>query len=160
MGNAAATLGCSQCEKYADIVARRRVLARTYDARLRGVAGISMPETVPGATYSHYVARVENADHFVAEVAKSGVELGRVIDYCVPDMPAYKPYATSADLPVTRRLNSEVVNLPLGVTDRQAQQVVKAILRALERRKSGTKAQPGPPIRPFKTPGKFSVTAR
>jgi dTDP-4-amino-4,6-dideoxygalactose transaminase len=160
MGNAAATLGCSQCEKYADIVARRRVLARTYDARLRGVAGISVPETVPGATYSHYVARVENADHFVAEVAKSGVELGRVIDYCVPDMPAYKPYATSADFPVTRRLNSEVVNLPLGVTDRQAQQVVKAILRALERRKSGTKAQPSPPIRPFKTPGKFSVAAR
>jgi hypothetical protein len=75
-------------------------------------------------------------------------------------MPAYKPYATSADFPVTRRLNSEVVNLPLGVTDRQAQQVVKAILRALERRKSGTKAQPSPPIRPFKTPGKFSVAAR
>jgi dTDP-4-amino-4,6-dideoxygalactose transaminase len=155
MGNAAATLGCSQCKKYSDIVARRRALAQIYDSRLRGAPGITVPETVAGSTYSHYVVRVENADGFVDEVAKSGVELGRVIDYCVPDMPAYKPYAASADFPVTRRLNSEVINLPLGVTDRAARRVIKAVLRGLDGRKTRTKAQPRPPIWPLKAPWKL-----
>jgi hypothetical protein len=61
-----------------------------------------------------------------ARAAQRGVELGRVIDYCVPDMPAYRTMVpTAADFSVTRRLNAEIINLPLQVSEKQAMRVAE-----------------------------------
>ena len=50
---------------------------------------------IKGATYSHFVALVKNKKHWVDEFYKRGMQLGILIEYCIPYMPAYKKYKKS-----------------------------------------------------------------
>lgn len=122
-------VGIAQCERYASIVARHRALAEIYDEELADLPGLVRPPLVDGATYSHYVPRHAAPDELAKRMAKSGVEIGRVIDYNMPDMPAYRRYVPStASFPRARQLNKEVINLPLHVNVAEARRIA-ALLR-------------------------------
>ncbi|MEM5471122.1 DegT/DnrJ/EryC1/StrS family aminotransferase [Hoeflea sp. AS60] len=128
IGRAEASVGVRQCAEYRNIIDRRRRIAAFYDEALADVCPEGRPPLVDGATYSHYVVRVDDPGDLVKAAAKRGIELGRLIDYCVPDMKAYRELAsTQGPFDETRRLNASVVNLPIWVDQRQAERVVKAI---------------------------------
>src|SRR5690606_3149979 len=93
MSRAEASAGLRQVQGYDSIIAHRRSVAAIYDEELRNCPGLNRPPLVDGATYSHYVARVADPDTICTAMQQNGVELGRLIDYCIPDMPAYSPYA-------------------------------------------------------------------
>ena len=133
MSRAEASVGCRQTRIYNDIVAHRRQVAEIYDAALRGYEKLIPPPLVPGATYSHYVVRISNADRICTEMAETGVELGRVIDYCIPGMPAYKKYVKDHGVfQRTRQLNQEVVNLPLHVSGAVARHLARMLVKRIE----------------------------
>ena len=93
---------------------------------------LERPPLVSGATYSHYVPRLTHPDALVRKMADDGVELGRLIDYCIPDMPAYRAYRMEgSSFPRTHKLNREVVNLPLHVTTGEASRIAGAVRRHL-----------------------------
>ena len=128
IGRAEASVGIRQCADYRSIIDRRRRIAAFYDEALADVFPQGHPPIVNGATYSHYVLRVADPDGLVKAAVKRGIELGRLIDYCVPDMQAYRELTSNqGPFDQTRRLNASVVNLPVWVDERQAERVVDAI---------------------------------
>jgi perosamine synthetase len=132
LGRAEGSLGVRQIASYGEIISRRRRIAAYYDAELAEIFPQSRPPLVDGATYSHYVLRVRDPDQLCSVALKHGIELGRVIDYCIPDMPAYREIsAGQGPFDETRKLNAAVVNLPIWVGERGARQVVST-LRQLE----------------------------
>lgn len=129
MCQAEASVGQLQITRYPEIIARRRRLAELYDRLLEDCPGLVRPPIVPGATYSHYLARVKDPDRLVEALRRRGIELGRLIDYCVPDMAAYRAYVPEGlEFPVTRQLNREVVNLPMHVSDQDARRIAAAVI--------------------------------
>lgn len=132
IGRAEASVGVRQCSAYRGIIERRRRIAAFYDEALAEVLPDARPPLVDGATYSHYVLRVADPDGMVKAAARRGIELGRLIDYCVPDMMAYRAMtSTLGPFDETRRLNASVVNLPVWVDETQARRVVEVIQAAM-----------------------------
>src|SRR5262249_25323374 len=85
-----AAVGLAQLEKYAHVVERRRAHAAFSASRLASTSQRVLPPLVDGATYSHYVVRVADRAACIARMAKQGVQLGELIQYSVPEMPAYR----------------------------------------------------------------------
>lgn len=128
IGRAEASVGVRQCAAYRGIIDRRRRIAAFYDEALADVLPDARPPLVDGATYSHYVLRVADPDAMLKAAAHRGIELGRLIDYCIPDMTAYRAMTTTqGPFDETRRLNASVVNLPVWVDETQARRVVEGI---------------------------------
>ena len=135
MCRAEAAVGIRQVRRYATIIAHRRGIAEVYDQALQGVPGLQRPQLVEGATYSHYVARVSHADWLVKAARGRGLELGRVIDYTIPDMAAYQPYrGAHSDFRVSRLISAEAVNLPLHVSKLQAERIAHTFKTLLAER--------------------------
>lgn len=109
-----ARIGLTQLARYDAFVAAREAQVHAYDEALRGIDGVERPPIVDGATYSHYVVRVADPEWWVRALAAHGVELGRVIDYSVPHMPAYAGVDTRSAFPVARACSRGVINLPLS----------------------------------------------
>jgi perosamine synthetase len=137
MSGVEARVGIAQTLKYRHIVARRRDTAKVYDQRLRGLAGLRLPPLVDGATYSHYVVRVEEREALLAAALTRGVELGRQIDYSIPDMSAYRRSvdADSMACPVASYLAKSSVNLPLSVGPDMATRTLQVLRDSLGERR-------------------------
>ncbi|MGD9914395.1 MAG: DegT/DnrJ/EryC1/StrS family aminotransferase [Rhizobiaceae bacterium] len=124
IGRAEASVGVVQSKAYEDIVRRRQAIAQLYDSLLRPRFAEALPPIVEGATYSHYVMRVADPDGLRKQALKRGIELGRVIDYSIPDMPAYREMsAAQGPFEETRRLNRSVINVPIWVDEARARRI-------------------------------------
>lgn len=133
IGNTEASVGVRQCAAYPGIIERRRATAAFYDEALKDIFPTGRPPLVEGATYSHYVVRTKDPVELVRLALDAGLELGRVIDYCVPEMPAYREITLDqGPFDETRKLNASVVNIPIWVDQRGAEKIAD-ILRKLPR---------------------------
>ena len=108
-----ARVGQVQVGRYRSIVAARRRLAAHYDRALSEVAGVTRPPLVDGATYSHYVPASPDPEAQVANALRRRIQLGRLIAYNIPDMPAYQgARSLPPGCPVARELARVALNLP------------------------------------------------
>jgi dTDP-4-amino-4,6-dideoxygalactose transaminase len=135
MTGVGARVGQAQCKRYASIVNEHRAAAACYAKCLQGIGDLELPPLVSGATYSHFVIRVKDAGTRRPLLNRSlarGVELGQLIEYSVPEMPAYRkrPGARFA-CPVSARLVHTTVNLPVWGGERLARKVSKVVLEEL-----------------------------
>jgi dTDP-4-amino-4,6-dideoxygalactose transaminase len=124
-----ARVGVAQITKYAPIIARRREVAQYYDEQLRSLSRLRLPPIVDGATYSHYVVRVDRRDALLERALQRGVQLGTLIEYSIPEMPAYQARALAgqAACPIASRMAQMSVNLPLCCGLKGAAQTVKVL---------------------------------
>jgi dTDP-4-amino-4,6-dideoxygalactose transaminase len=122
-----ARVGLTQLIRYPKIVRQQQENARYYTEKLRGISNLVLPPLVEGATYSHYVARATDHEQHLARARTAGVELGRVIQYSIPEMPAYQKY-TDRDFPNARQAMHTVLNLPVRVSESDRWRVVEALL--------------------------------
>jgi dTDP-4-amino-4,6-dideoxygalactose transaminase len=129
MSAAEAQVGVVQLRKYERILEKRRDCARYYHDALGGVAGLRLPPLVEGATYSHYVLRVSDRNRLIRGMRRKGVQLGRLIDYSIPHMSAYRPYAGGGEFPNALRCSQESVNLPIhaSLSTLERERVVQGI---------------------------------
>ncbi|MDR7866260.1 MAG: DegT/DnrJ/EryC1/StrS family aminotransferase [Sporomusaceae bacterium] len=86
---AEAAVGNVQIGRYYDIIARRREVAKYYNANLKGFKGLIIPPLIDGATYSHYVIRTRGKEQLIKFGLQHGVQFGQLIEYCIPEMPSY-----------------------------------------------------------------------
>ena len=123
-----ARIGLIQCKRYVDIVSHRRKIANIYHQELQGLNNLKLPPNRKGATVSHYVIQTEFADIVERSLLSKGYQLGRLIDYEVPDMPIYKNEPYFGDH-MSRDFPSRVLNLPVhkGVSKRKALAIAKYI---------------------------------
>ena len=126
-----ARVGTAQTAKYRDIVSRRRDIAALYDRELAAVPWVQRPPRIEGATYSHYVCQVPDRDALVAHAARDGIELGILIEYCIPRMRAYLERAPGPprSFPVAERLARSCVNLPVTCSEAQALEACRVLAR-------------------------------
>ena len=109
-----ARVGQAQIARYGEIIRKRRQAAAFYDEHLRGVPGLRLPPLVEGATYSHYVPRIERREELIRFAFRHGVQLGRLIEYSIPEMTAYRAREGSrVPCPVAGQLARTAVNLPV-----------------------------------------------
>ena len=125
MAGIEARVGVEQLAKYRNIIGHRRKIAELYDRSLASLPWLRRPPLVEGATYSHYVCRVDERDRLVAYAARQGVELGILIEYCIPEMRAYlaRHSGPPRSFPVASVLARSCINLPVTCSEQQALQI-------------------------------------
>jgi dTDP-4-amino-4,6-dideoxygalactose transaminase len=130
-----ARVGLVQLAKYPDIVKRRIAFAHYYDRALRGTPEWVLPPIVDGATYSHYVIRVQDRGATVAAFRRHGIQLGEVIEYSVPHMRAYGP-ADSREFPNSWLASRHLINLPMqaDLDERRLEAIVECAREVASRR--------------------------
>ncbi|MBQ4568197.1 MAG: DegT/DnrJ/EryC1/StrS aminotransferase family protein [Desulfovibrio sp.] len=119
-----ARVGVVQCGRYTSIIANRRRNAAAYTEALRHIPGITLPPHDDGATWSHYTILVDRREALLDRALRAGIQLGRLIEYNIPDMPAYRARPGYRDCPRARRLAEHSVNLPVWCGPRDVQRVI------------------------------------
>ena len=132
-----AALGVSQMDKLTPFIARRRALAKQYDAALADLS-LRVPGRLEGADSSWhlYVIRLDDsARHRTVFEALRAKEIGVNLHYIpVHLQPFYKNLGFSTgDFPVAEDYYARAISIPLyaGLTDDEQSSVVKAIKEAL-----------------------------
>ena len=123
-------VGAIQCERFSEILTNRLKVAAYYNENLQGVGDLVLPLFEDGATYSHYVPQTKYRDAIMKHSLQRGVQIGQLIEYCIPEMPVYKDRpGCRLNYPVASRLARETINLPvsLGGSIEKASQVVSAL---------------------------------
>lgn len=100
--------------------AKRRALAQTYHAGLRGIDGV-MPITSAASDSEHvyhlFVVRVtkpgRTRDELAVWLKEKGIETGVHYPLGVHMQPAFKAYAGAASFPVTEQAVKEILSLPM-----------------------------------------------
>jgi dTDP-4-amino-4,6-dideoxygalactose transaminase len=97
--------------------ASRRLAAGRYDAQLASVPGIATPLVADGRrhVYHLYVIRTPERDALAAALKAEGIQTGLHYPIPVHWQPGYR-HARGDSLPVTERVASEVLSLPLFPT--------------------------------------------
>jgi dTDP-4-amino-4,6-dideoxygalactose transaminase len=116
---------------------QRRAAAARYDALLQTVPGVVAPVEPPGSksAYHLYVVRVSHRDQVLSKLTEAGIGTG--IHYPVP-VHLQNAYADlgyqRGDLPVTEKLSSEILSLPMfpHLTAEDQQRVVRELAKAIE----------------------------
>ena len=114
-----------------ELIDRRVEIANRFLAEMKNPK-VQLPTTAPDCThvYHLFVVQVEDREGFMAHLKEHGV--GSDIHYPIPPFLA-KPYAhlgyTYKDFPMTEKLYSRIVTLPLfdGMTDEEAAQIIEAV---------------------------------
>ncbi len=106
-----ARVGIAQVRKYQENKKRRREIAEYYNNELFGIEGLTLPPLIDGATYSHYVPRVENRKKVIEYMRNKGVQIGELIDYSIPEMKAYEKYSND-NYPNSLKCSKSTINLP------------------------------------------------
>lgn len=125
-----ASIGKLACAEYHDAVSHRRMIAAYYNEGLQHCSHLRVPEFKPGHTWSHYTVAAENAAAYANVGLRNNIEFGRVLEYFIPDLPAYANHR-HLDRNIARGYKNKVLNLPvhMGVTRQIAGEVIN-IMRA------------------------------
>ena len=107
MNDMEAAVGLRQLKKYDRIVENRRKKALFYEENLERRNGWVFPPIRVGATYSHYVVRVPEREQTIKHYASIGQEIGKLIQYCIPDM---RSYCDGKKYPNASRTSRETIN--------------------------------------------------
>lgn len=129
-----ARIGLRQCQRYDAIIAQRRAAAARYGELLAQIPGLALPVPVPGATWSHYAPRLRDParrDAVLKNAARRGVQLGRLIEYSIPAMPAYRDRAGARSCPVAAGWAAAVINLPVWGGAALAERVAPVLRQAV-----------------------------
>lgn len=108
-----ARVGIVQLRRHDDMVRRRQQTAAFYSARLASVKGWVLPPLVDGATYSHYVVRVPDRATAVRRFCAAGIQLGELIQYCVPRLDSYRRNCDEQFCRNAVVCSQSTVNLPI-----------------------------------------------
>lgn len=131
LANLHAAIGLSQLKQLETFIANRRNYARRYNELLSGISGLTVPNTdFSDSSVFHYVVRVhdDKRSDFTAFMKSRGVDTG--IHWLPGHWFSWLKDARGANnLPITNRVGSEIVTLPLwsfmedAVIDRVASEV-------------------------------------
>ena len=133
LSDVAAALGRSQLRKLPSFVARRRILAGKYAARLARVAGLRVPEVTQDPNVFHrYLVAVEHETVVsrIERFAEAGIEAGRGV---YPPLHRFLGQS-GEEFPCAEQAASTLISIPIypGLTEQQVKyllQVSEEVLR-------------------------------
>ena len=108
-----ARVGRANIASYGKIIGdRRRIVDGYFEMQNSVEIGDVYPPRVNGATYSHFVVQVKNRGEWGRWGIKHGIQFGFLIDYCIPEMPAYGNHS-SHEFPISSAYAKGCVNIPI-----------------------------------------------
>lgn len=108
-----ARVGRAQLARHAAILTARRRRADAWRKRLAHEAGlVRLPADEAGASWSHFSCVVDDREAWVTRWRARGIELGTLIEYSIPELPAYGAHPPD-EMPHAARYARSTVNFPL-----------------------------------------------
>jgi perosamine synthetase len=108
-----ARVGRAQLARHRAILAARARRAAAWHARLAHEPGLlRLPALDVGATWSHFSCLVDDRQGWLTRWRKRGIELGELIEYSIPELPAYGGRRPES-FPQAARYARHTVNFPL-----------------------------------------------
>lgn len=128
-----ARVGQVQTRRLDGFIAAHRQYAQFYRSELEHLPTLGWLDAPEGSSFSHIAVRVADKNSVMKKAAKSGVQLGEVIEYSIPEMKAYKAMAGGHAFPVSGALARQTVNLPVSgrFDPRIAERVVRVLADVL-----------------------------
>jgi dTDP-4-amino-4,6-dideoxygalactose transaminase len=137
-----AALVLPQLDRYAANVSARQANAAALNQGLKGIEGLVVPQALPGRghVWHQYTVRLTpearlTREQFVEGLAEAGIGCGVYYPKVVFDYPVYlnHPRVQVCDVPVARRLASQVVSLPVhpALSSGDVAQIIAAVRRLL-----------------------------
>jgi len=109
-----AAVGLAQIKKIHENIKKRSEISKYYNDQLKEVKEIILPPIKEGCSFCHYTIRVKNRDEFEKFMMKRNIQINKVFDYSVPDLPVYQKYVTeSEEFPNSLIAGKNNVNLPI-----------------------------------------------
>ncbi len=124
--NIEARVGLTNIKKYKQIITNRRVAASHYFDFILENSDFILPLKVKGATYSHFVVQVKNKNHWLLSTIGFGLQLGWLIEYCIPEMEAYGA-ANPGEYPIASKYALKTINLPVWGGVKEARKVTSLL---------------------------------
>jgi perosamine synthetase len=118
-----ARIGIANIDRYEKIIDTRKTAAKFYFERLTDKTDFRLPPEVEGATYSHFVVKVDNRDKWLQRTIRRGLQLGWLIEYNIPEMEAYGNH-NSEEFPVAADYAKSMINLPVWGGKSLAQKIL------------------------------------
>lgn len=130
-----AALARRQLKRLDEIIAKRKKIDNLYFARLKDASDkIILPKLVD-FPYSHFTIRVKDRDKlgFREKLRSLGIEAGRTLDYCLPEMELFSVCRQKNTCPSAVLAAKEIVNLPNypSLTERQAEFIARSVIGLL-----------------------------
>jgi dTDP-4-amino-4,6-dideoxygalactose transaminase len=105
-----ARVGLVQLAKYDEMIETRRAIAKYWhDAKPKDVHLLPFN---PEATYSHIVGVVENREELINQYLQKGIQLGRLIEYSIPEMRTYTDKSKGVKAK-SKHLSNSLINFPV-----------------------------------------------
>ena len=124
MTNLQARIGTVQTRRYGAIAEHRLSVASLYNELLADTPGLELHLAPNGTSYSYYAPRVNHRERVIELMANQRIELGHVLEYAVPNLPAYaQRNGNEATFPLATQLSQTVVNLPLHVSRKECRRI-------------------------------------
>ena len=127
MANVEARVGIANLSRYPDVIRNRISAAKHYFDALQNSPDLKLPSIVAGATYSHFAVEVKNRDIWLQKGLNRNVQLGWVINYCIPLMQVYGGHLKE-EFPEAAEYAETIINLPVWGGKDLAERVCNAIL--------------------------------
>ena len=87
-----AAVGLAQLNKIKRNIEKRKKIAQIYNDELNDIKSIVLPPIIQDASYAHYTIRIKNRNKFEHFMKKQGIQINKVFDYSIPDIPRFKNY--------------------------------------------------------------------
>ena len=121
-----ARVGTSNIDRYEKIINKRLRAAEYYFEHLTDKPDFKLPPEVEGATYSHFVVKVDDRGKWLQRAIRKGIQLGWLIEYNIPEMKAYGGRRLE-EFPVAADYARTAINLPVWGGVRWAQKIVQQL---------------------------------
>jgi perosamine synthetase len=112
MASIEARIGIENVGRHEDIIKNRQEAAEYYFEHLENKPDFILPPKIKGATYSHFVVRVNDRNIWLQKGILRGVQLGWLIEYSIPEMKAYGGYSP-INFPIAGKYARSTINLPV-----------------------------------------------
>jgi len=121
-----ARVGKANIDRYETIIDKREAAAKYYFERLTAKPDFRLPPEVKGATYSHFVVKVDDRDKWLQRAIRKSIQLGWLIEYNIPEMEAYGNHRPE-DFPVAAAYAKAMINLPVWGGESLAQRIAQKL---------------------------------
>ena len=108
-----ARIGLVQLSKYDRIIQKQIENTKRYIKMFKNNNNIEVLPFIEGATYSHFVALVENKQKWMEEYLNKGVQLGHIIEYTIPKIKSYNRFVKNTDhFIISQYYADHIINFP------------------------------------------------
>jgi dTDP-4-amino-4,6-dideoxygalactose transaminase len=126
-----ARVGKANIDRYHEIIKSHIDAVNLYSNLLKSHSDIRLPPQVSGATYSHFPVEVKNRNWFLQKGINCSVQLGWLIEYCVPLMKSYGEHSRE-EFPEAAKYAETIINLPVWGGSKIAKKVVMRIFKNIQ----------------------------